>query len=147
MSEENVTLILFNPTMDKTNDINQIKEEFQGTNHSIDLNSCIADIKSKKTNITFLIIAENNAHELLSTFAKISQLHSIFIFSENPENLDHLYNVYPTLVDVFDNVENLIKSIKESIKGVYKQRQIISFYDEHQQSSFDISKQLPEFLW
>jgi len=45
MSEENVTLILFNPTMDKTDDINQIKEEFQGTNHSIDLNSCIADIK------------------------------------------------------------------------------------------------------
>ena len=147
MSEENVTLILFNPTMDKTDDINQIKEEFQGTNHSTDLNLCIADIKSKKTNITFLIIAENNAHELLSTFAKISQLHSIFIFSENPENLDHLYNEYPTLVDVFDNVENLIKSIKESIKGVYKQRQIISFYDEHQQSSFDISKQLPEFLW
>ncbi len=151
MSEENVTLILFNPTKDKTDVINNIKKEFE-TKHPIrnpvDLNSCEADIMSQKKKIIFLIITENNANEeFLPTFAKISQLHSIFIYSENPEKFANLYNNYPTLVDVFDNIQKLIESIKENINDVYKQMQIISFYEENRQSSFDISKELSEFLW
>lgn len=150
-NEENLTLILFNPVVNRTDDNEKIMEDLRAVNNVVlfptDLDSCITDIKSNEMEKILLIISANNAEKLPSNIIGLSQLDSIFIFTENQEQSNHLRDNYPKVVDIFGNAKDLIKSIKESITHNNRQLKILPFYNQHQRGTRDLSEQSAEFLW
>lgn len=150
-NKENITLIWLNPIPDQTNSIQQIKDKLQGIIYFIlspeDTDTCIAHVKSIKEEKIFLLIPLMNAYELLPKIINLQQLDSVFIFPENPKECARLHEDFAKVVGIFDNVDDLIKSIREHTKRVHRQIEVISFYDQHQHGVHDLPEQSPDFLW
>ena len=150
-NKENITLIWFNPIPDQTNDIQQIKNKLQSIIYFIlspeDIDTCIAYVKSIKEEKIFLLIPLINTYELLPKIINLQQLDSVFIFPENPKECTRLYEDFSKVVGIYDNVDNLIKSIIENNKRVNRQIEVVSFYDQHQHGIRDLPEQSPNFLW
>jgi hypothetical protein len=150
-NKETITLIWFNPVVNTTDDTEKIKEDLLVVNDVVlfpdDIDSCITDIKSRKTEKIYLITSANNALKLPSNIIDLSQLDLMFIYPENREESKHLRDEYPKVVEIFDNANDLLKSIKKSIRHSNRQLKILSFYDQHQQGTCDLSQQEAEFLW
>jgi hypothetical protein len=153
-NKEDITLIWFAPDSSTNDDIGKITEELRVINNFIhfptDIDSCITDIKRIKEEKICLIISNNNAFKLLPSIIKLPQLDSVFIFPENGEELSRLRTVdndYHKIVDGFDNSNDLIKSIREQVKHINRQLEMVLFYNQHQQGTRDLSEQSPQFLW
>jgi hypothetical protein len=150
-NKENVTIIFFDPIMSTSDDAETIKEELWVVNNYIlfftDIDSGISYIRSINKEKIFLVTSGNNAFKLLPDIIDLSQLDSIFIFPENRTEFNRLLDDYSKIVDIFDNLNDLIASIKENIKHINIQLEVLSFYDQYQQGTRDLSKQSTEFLW
>ncbi|CAF3763798.1 unnamed protein product [Adineta steineri] len=145
-----VALIWFDPTMNASDENEKIKDLLL-INHFvrvyIDLDLCITYIKSEKEKKIFLIISGNDAFKLLPSITEPSQLDLIFIFPENQNEFNRLCEDYIKVAGIFDNYNELIKSIKDNMEYVNTQMEIISFYDQHQHGTRDLSDQSTDFLW
>jgi alpha-N-acetylglucosamine transferase len=148
-NEENIILIWFNPVVNTTNDNEQTKQDLQAVHNLIrcptDIVSFNAVIKSRKKEKIFLIVSATDVCALPREIIKLPELDSIFIFPEDEG--EQLHDRYSKIVSNCRNADDLIKSIKENIKRVNREMEVISFYDEHEQSTRDLSKQSTEFLW
>ncbi|CAF1561438.1 unnamed protein product [Adineta ricciae] len=148
--EEDIVLIWLKSTTDTPNNIDEIQDELQTVHNSIRIHNvideCINDIKSRKEKI-FLIIAENQVSACLSEVNKLSQLDSVFVFPGIPQEDGHSYSDFHKIRCIFDKLEALIKSIKENIKMLHRQMEVVSFYGQYQQGTRDLEDQSSEFLW
>ncbi|CAF4467017.1 unnamed protein product [Rotaria sp. Silwood2] len=148
---ENVTLIYFDSTINARNEIEKATEEFQTVNNFVlifmDINACIDYVKSINEEKRFLIIAANNAYKLLPTIMSLSQLDSVYIYPENREEYMRLFDEFYNIVGIYDNRVELMKSIKENIKRLNKQMEMVSFFYENQYSIRDLSEKSAAFLW
>lgn len=150
-NKEDTTLIWFNPVIGETIDIEKKKEALQAVNDFIlflsDINECINNIKSIRAEKIFLIVAGNNADELLPSVKNLFQLDSIFIFPRNSQEFERLRIDYLKIVGIFDNFDEVIQSLSETIKYVEKKIDVVSFYDEQQQDTRDLAEHAAKFLW
>ncbi|CAF3939001.1 unnamed protein product, partial [Adineta steineri] len=145
-----VALIWFDPTMDASDENEKIKDLLLINNFVrvyIDLDLCITYIKSEKEKKIFLIISGNDAFKLLPSITEPTQLDLIFIFPENQNEFNRLCEDYIKVAGIFDNYNELAKSIKDNMEYVNTQMEIISFYDQHQHGTRDLSDQSTDFLW
>ena len=103
-NEENITLIWFDPIMNTINDTEKMREDLQAVSSVVlfpaDIDSYMTDFKSRETEKILLITSSNIASKLLPDINDLSQLDSIFIFSENREEFNHLRDDYPKVVDI-----------------------------------------------
>jgi hypothetical protein len=148
--EEEVTLIWFDPDMNVTDDIEKMEKNLWTVNVFLfptDMDSCIADIKSREKEKIFLITSSNVASKLLPEIINFSQLDSIFLFPANRNEFNYLRDDFRKVVEIFENSNDLLISVKENIKQTNRQMEQVSFYDQHQQGAFDLSEQSSQFLW
>ena len=150
-NKENITLIWFQSVPDQASEVEQIKTQLRTVHDflicSSDIDDCIAHVQSIKEERIFLITTVSNAYQLLPKIINLRQLDSVFLFPENPEECVRLYEDFSKVVGVFDHIDALISSIKENTRHVYRQMQVISFYDQHQHGTRDLSEESPDFLW
>jgi hypothetical protein len=74
-------------------------------------------------------------------------LDSIFLFPANRNEFNYLRDDFRKVVEIFENSNDLLISVKENIKQTNRQMEQVSFYDQHQQGAFDLSEQSSQFLW
>ena len=150
-NKENATLIWFDPVTNTTDDIEKIKEDIKNINNFVlyptDITTCIDYMKSITEEKILLIISGKNAFKLLPSIINLPQLDSVFIFPENREEVSRLCDDYFKIVGIFDNANDLIISIKENVKHINRHLEVFSSYNQYQQGTRDLSKQLGEFLW
>ncbi|CAF4179157.1 unnamed protein product, partial [Adineta steineri] len=89
----------------------------------------------------------SNAFQLLPNIINLSQLDSVYIYQENREKYISLFDDFNKIIGIYDNYDELIKSIKENIKRVKKQMEMFSYFDQNQYSLRDLSVKSAEFLW
>ncbi|CAF2801921.1 unnamed protein product [Rotaria sp. Silwood2] len=58
-----------------------------------------------------------------------------------------LFDEFYKIVGIYDNRVELMKSIKENIKRLNKQMEMVSFFYENQYSIRDLSEKSAAFLW
>jgi hypothetical protein len=150
-NEENITVIWFDPIMNTTDDTEKMKKDLCAVSNVVlfpaDIDSCMTDIKSREREKIFLITSSNNASKLLPNINGLSQLDSIYIFPEDRQKFNHLRDDYPKVVNIFDNANDLLISINESVTHNSSQIKILSYYDQYQQGTRNLSEQSAEFLW
>jgi tetratricopeptide (TPR) repeat protein len=59
----------------------------------------------------------------------------------------YLLNEYSKIVGIYTDLDSLCASIREEIDLVDKQLETFSFFNEHQKSTKDLSRESAEFLW
>ena len=142
-----IVLIIFQSTTDVDNNIQDDLEAIDNCYIFIDdIDACITKIESTKEKI-FLIISGNKAYALLPRIIHQSQLDLIFIYPAIPKDYERLYEDFPKVLGIFDDSIELIEAMKENIKKVSRQVEVISFYDKNQRSTRDLEEQSTEFLW
>ncbi|CAF1384583.1 unnamed protein product [Rotaria sordida] len=150
-NKESITLIWFDPNIGSLEDTKQTKQQLRLINDYImfftDLEQCIAFIQSIDKEKIFLITSGTKASQILPRIYSFHQIDSIFIFCMNKYRYEYLLNEYSKIIGIYINLNDLCKSIKEQIDLVSKQIQTFSFFDQHQKSTKDLSKESAEFLW
>ncbi|CAF2400065.1 unnamed protein product [Rotaria sp. Silwood2] len=150
-NKESVTLIWFDPNIGPRKDTEQTKQQLRLINDYVifsnDLEQCIALIESIDKEKIFLITSGSKASQILPRTSYFHQIDSIFIFCMNKYRYEYLLNKYSKIIGIYISLNDLCKSIKEQIDCVSRQIQTFSFFDQHQKSTKDLSKESAEFLW
>jgi Tfp pilus assembly protein PilF len=150
-NKESITLLWFDPNIGSHEDTEMTKQHLRQINDYVkfytDLKLCVTYIRSIKSEKIFLITSGKRASEILPRVSNLRQIDSIFIFCMKPERYQHLTNEYSKIIDIYTNLDALCISIREQVNLVEKQLEAFSFFDQHQQSTKDLSKQSGEFLW
>lgn len=150
-NKDSVTLIWFNPTGTTNDEIEKTKDGLLAINDFVQcfehVDLCTNHMKSINREKIFLIISGNDAFKLLPSVVNLPQLDSIFIFPENEEKFHRLLEDFPKIAGIFSNCDMLLKGVKDNIKHVNRQLEVVSFYDKHQYGTRDLSEQSVEFLW
>ncbi|CAF3664478.1 unnamed protein product [Adineta steineri] len=150
-NKENTTLLWFDPSIGSEEDTERTQQELRSINDFVifqtDLDKCVAYIQSIANEKIFLITSGSKASEILPQIADLSQIDSIFIFCIQKDKYIDLINIYPKIIGIYVELDDLSQSIREQVKLVDKQIQAFSFFDQNQKSTKDISKQTAEFLW
>ncbi|CAF4987517.1 unnamed protein product [Rotaria sp. Silwood1] len=76
----------------------------------------------------------------------LSQLDSVYIYPEKREEYVRLFDEFYKIVGIYDNRVELMMSIKDNIKHINKQMEMVSFFDENQYSIRNLSEKSAEFL-
>jgi hypothetical protein len=146
-NKEDVTLIW----LDKTIDTSRTKLR-EVTNYVLlytELEPCIEYIRSINTERIFLIISGNYAEACLNQIHDLPQVDSVFIYCINLNKYKNQFlnsEQYTKIVNVFDNEDQLIESIREELNDLHKQLTIFSLYKK-QKSTRDLLKESACFLW
>ena len=114
-----------------------------------DIEPCIEYIRSINKERIFLIVSGNYAEQCLNEIHDFQQVDSIFVFCMNILKYNHqLINCsrFNKIVDIYDNEDKLIHSIREALDDLRKQLSTFSLY-EKQKSTRDLSKEAASFLW
>jgi Tfp pilus assembly protein PilF len=150
-NKESITLLWFDPNIGSREDTEMTKQHLRQINDYVkfyaDLELCVTYIQSIKSEKIFLITSGKKASEILPRVSNLRQIDSIFIFCMKPERYQHLTDKYSNIIDIYTNLDALCISIREQVNLVEKQLEAFSFFDQHQQSTKDLSKQSGEFLW
>ncbi|CAF3721502.1 unnamed protein product [Rotaria sordida] len=150
-NKESITLIWFDPNIGSNEDTEKTKQTLRLINNYVifftDLEQCITFIESINKEKIFLITSGSKASEILSRISSLRQIDSIFIFCIRKTRYEYLLNDFKKIIGIYINLNDLYKSIKEQIDLVDKQIQTFSFFDQHQKSTKDLSKESAEFLW
>ncbi|UJR07362.1 hypothetical protein I4U23_011648 [Adineta vaga] len=123
-------------------DLNQEDE-----NHDDKQSTCVSYIESiSKPNKIFFITTTEWAMTIIPLIHSYKQIDSIFILSE--KTIDVQYDgIYNKIIGSYNNEEQLIDSIREQILLERQQHLSFSFYNQHQKSIRDLSKESASFLW
>jgi len=112
-NKEDVTLIWLDKTIDTTR--TTLREITDYVLLYTELEPCLAYIHSINKERIFLIVSGNYAEECLNEIHDLPQVDSIFIFCMNIMKYKHqLINCehFRKIVNIFDNEDQLIKSIR-----------------------------------
>ena len=146
-NKEDVTLIWLDQAIDITR--TTLREITNYVRLFTELEPCIAYIRSIQQERIFLIVSGGYAQACLAEVHDLPELDSVFVFCINlakyREELLHEQR-YPKIVDIFDQEEALIQSIREELNDLHQQRATFSLY-ENQKSTRDLSKESASFLW
>ncbi|CAF2050257.1 unnamed protein product [Rotaria magnacalcarata] len=63
------------------------------------------------------------------------------------ERHEHLLNEYSKIIGIYVKLDDLCQSIKEQVDLVNKQIQAFSFFDQHEKSTKELSKESAALLW
>ncbi|CAF0815539.1 unnamed protein product [Rotaria sp. Silwood1] len=150
-NKESITLIWFDPNIGSREDTEQTKQQLRLINDyvifSTDLEQCITFIQSIDKEKIFLITSGSKASQVLPRIFSFPQIDSIFIFCVDKYRYEYLLNKHSKIIGIYISLNDLCKSIKEQIDLVSKQIQTFSFFDQHQKSTKDLSRESAEFLW
>ncbi|CAF3116284.1 unnamed protein product [Rotaria sp. Silwood2] len=150
-NKESITLIWLDPNIGSSEDTEKTKQTLRLINDYVifatDLEQCITFIQSINKEKIFLITSGAKASEILSRVSSFDQIDSIFIFCIRKNRYEYLLNDFKKVIGIYINLGDLCKSIKEQIDLANRQIQTFSFFDQHQKSTKDLSKESAEFLW
>ena len=146
-NKEEVTLIWLDKTIDTTR--TALREITDYVRLYTDIEPCVTYIRSINKERIFLIISGAYAEQCLDEIHDLPQIDSIFIFCMNVSKYkNEVFNRerYTKIIDVFDDEEQLIQSIRNQLDDLQKQLATFSLY-EKQKSTRDLSKESASFLW
>mgnify|MGYP001068459397 CR=1 FL=1 len=150
-NKENITLIWFEPKIGKYADTKRTQDKLRQINDYIifyeDLQLCITYIQSAKDEKIFLITSGKQASEILPKVSHLQQVDSIFIFCMKIKRYEQLTNKYTKIIGIFNDLDQLCESIREQIHLVDQQIQTLNFFNQHEHSTKDLSKQSGQFIW
>ncbi|CAF4814250.1 unnamed protein product [Rotaria sp. Silwood1] len=150
-NKESITLIWFDSNIGSNEDTEKTKQTLRLINDyvifSTDLEQCITFIESINKEKIFLITSGSKASDILPRVSSLRQIDSIFIFSLRKNRYEYLLNDFKKIIGIYIDLDDLCKSLKEQIDLVNRQIQTFSFFDQHQKSTKDLSKESAEFLW
>jgi hypothetical protein len=150
-NKESTSLIWFDPNIGSREDTRVTMKRLREINDYVvfqtELESCLAHIKSSQNEKIFLITSGSRASEILPHIQKFRQIDSIFIFCMKISKYEHLTNEYSKITGIYTDLDSLCASIREQIDLVDKQLETFSFFDQHQKSTKDLSRESAEFLW
>jgi len=150
-NKETTTLLWFNPNIGHKEDTKQTQDKLREINDYVsfyeDLQLCIDYIQSAKNEKIFLITSGKQASQILPAVLNLRQIDSIFIFCMKIERYEHLTNEYTKIIGIYNNLDQLSESIREQMTSVDQQIQTLSFFNQHEQSTKDLSKESGKFIW
>jgi hypothetical protein len=150
-NKESVSLIWFDPSVNTTDDSKTTLEVLRSVNdfflYFTECTPCVDYIKSIANNKIFLIVSGKSAYELLPKIISYRQVDTVFIFCANKNRYQRLLEDFPKVVDIVNSRNDLLASINRHINLVNKQIATFDFYEQHQQATCDLSKELAKFLW
>ncbi|CAF1082646.1 unnamed protein product [Rotaria sordida] len=149
-NKESITLIWFDPNIGSRDDIEQTTQLRLINDYviiHIDLERCISFIQSINKEKIFLITSGSEALHILPRISTFSQIDSIFIFCMKKNRYEYLLKEYTKIIGIYNNLNDLCKSIKEQIDLINKQIQTFSFFNQHETLIKDLSCISTEFLW
>ena len=150
-NKETTTLLWFDPNIGRKEDTKQTQEKLREINDYVsfyeDLQLCIDYIQSAKNEKIFLITSGKQASQILPAVLNLRQIDSIFIFCMKIERYEHLTNEYTKIIGIYNNLDQLSESIREQMTLVDQQIQTLSFFNQHEQSTKDLSKESGKFIW
>ncbi|CAF2705086.1 unnamed protein product [Rotaria sp. Silwood2] len=132
-NKENITLIWLDPNIGSRENTEITKQQLRSINdyvaYDIDLERCIKFIQITNKIEIFLITSGSK---------------SITNFTSNL--YDYLLNEYYNIIGIYINLDDLCKLIKEQTDLVNRQMQTFSFFDQHEKSIKDLSKESVVYL-
>ncbi|UJR09276.1 hypothetical protein I4U23_013521 [Adineta vaga] len=146
-NKEDVTLIWLDKTIDATR--TTLREITNYVLLYTEIEPCIAYIRSITSERIFLIVSGSYADQCIQQIHDLIQVDSIFIFCMNIRKYKEEFlqtKFYAKLVDVFDQEDQLIRSIREELNVLRKQLATFSLY-EKQKPTRDLSSESASFLW
>jgi tetratricopeptide (TPR) repeat protein len=146
-NKEDVTLIWLDKTIDTIR--TTLREITDYVLLYTEVEPCITYIRSINKERIFLIISGAYAEQCLSEIHDLPQIDSIFIFCMNVSKYkNEVFNDehFNKIIDIFDNEEKLIQSIRNELDDLHKQLSTFSLY-EKQKPTRDLSKESASFLW
>ena len=150
-NKEHITLLWFDPSIGLGKNTETTMKRLREINDYVkfyaDLDQCLVHIRSIHNEKIFLVISGLRASALLQHISTLHQIDSIFIFCMKKIKYEHLINEYPKIVGIYVDLNSLCVSIQEQVDLVEQQLETFSFFDQHQKSTKDLSKQSAEFLW
>ncbi|CAF0995987.1 unnamed protein product [Adineta steineri] len=148
VNREDVTLIWLDKTIDTTR--TTLREMTDYVLLYTEIEPCITYIRSITNERIFLIVSGDYAELCLNEIHDLPQIDIIFIFCMNLSSIDKDKlvdtNSYTKIIDIFDNEDKLIQSIREELTDLQKRLLTFSIYDK-QTSIKDLSKESALFLW
>ena len=109
--------------------------------------ACISYVKSiSKPNKIFFVTTSKWISSIIPLIHHYRQIDSIFILFTGEEHCEYDQK-YSKIIGCFSSEKQLIDSIHEQIILEEQQRLAFSFYNQHQKSTRDLSKESASFLW
>jgi tetratricopeptide (TPR) repeat protein len=119
----------------------------QDESHTDKQSACVSYIESiSKPNKIFFITTNKWALNIIPLIHHYRQIDCIFILSNTEEYLEY-DQIYYKIIGFFSDEKQLIDSIHEQIVLERQQYLSFSFYNQHQKSTRDLSKESASFLW
>ena len=150
-NKESICLIWFDSNINTTDDSETTLEMLRTINdfflYFTESAPCVEYIKSINNEKIFIIVSGKNAYELLPKIILYPQVDTVFVFCANINRYKRLLDDFPKIAGIFNSRNDLLSSISQNMKLVNKQLATFRFYDQRQQATRDLSKQLGEFLW
>ncbi|CAF1449040.1 unnamed protein product [Adineta steineri] len=137
-------------------DINNIQEDIYNKYNDYtfqfynDTKKCIDYIKSiNKSEAVFLVLSPLSALEILPHIHESRQLDSVFIYLNTHDvKIDEsLLDKYSKIIGIFYDFQRLFQCIEETIDLAMKNVESFKFYEKHQKSTRELSKEFGSFLW
>ncbi|CAF4402339.1 unnamed protein product [Rotaria socialis] len=150
-NKESTTLICFDPNIEQLENSEKSKEQLRIINnyviYSFDIEQCIRQIELINEEKILLITSGLKASQILPRISSFQQIDSIFIFSQDNQQYDHLLSEYPKLLGSYVNFDDLCKSIKQQIDRVNNEIESFCFFDQYQILTKALSPESAKFLW
>ncbi|CAF2166564.1 unnamed protein product [Rotaria magnacalcarata] len=143
-------LIWFDPKMASHQDTEKVKEKFilitDNFNFLIDLEKCVDIIQNNCEGKIYFITSGSMASQLVLLSIAFPQIVSIFIFCVKKDQYVHLLDKSKKVIGIFDNLGDLLQSIKLQINLNNKRRRTFSILNETIKLTENLSKGSMEFL-
>ncbi|CAF3762849.1 unnamed protein product [Rotaria socialis] len=114
----------------------------------VDYTQCINFMNSVRDEKVIFIIWNGCITDILSKFHDCSSLFAVFLYSKKRSYVhDKLRSQYSKIVDVFDDENALIGSVRNIIQSMARIAIAVSLFDQKQKSIRDLTKNSASFIW
>jgi hypothetical protein len=113
-----------------------------------DSNLCVEFIKSVEQEKVLLIVSGSLSRDILPHIHGLSTVDSVFIFCSDRTAHEQLKQDYaPKVIDVFTDHDTLREAVRKELYLLTKQMVTLSFFDQKQKSTKELTKEAASFLW
>ncbi|CAF2961087.1 unnamed protein product [Rotaria sp. Silwood2] len=148
LKTDDVLVIWYDAIIDSITDRKLFNDELNACiNYFTDHQSCLDYVQSMQKSTIFFITSVYCARNIIPSIHKLRQIDSIFITSVSDETIEDLLRNYSKIIGFFHDNKILTDAVQENIELAQKQKLTFSFYNQHQKSTRDLSKESALFLW